>query len=1048
MAKEDLIARMQQAGLAKAKEVLDARNAAKASVTPNPEPVLSDQEKNEKERGQRVQSAHDFESLYSVLRSFDTSPLKGETVRWESIVEDITFDIRIAESNRELYRKRGTSKEDFLLWLEQNIFLKGPEVYGIREKEKELILKKINTESYEIVPPQPMSIAEPVGVVEQKSLLKNWEDIFGRVPQAGDVLELKSPGGATREIFFDGTKGAEGFYTKSGRQVPFEEIAKKIEKKWSHKVSTASSQSKADAPSTVPDNVVRPDASFEADLQALKDGKILRFQESMGRKSIYTVQWAGVNTYKVTYHNNSDISGDREVNETYLRTQITEGIWKRLPDEKAKVDVAEEDATKEAYERGDVFAKQIMDLHPGTEEEMKAVTGEKVLTANEEKIKELDEKIVLAKNEVEEARKEFAMADYKHANNWKRLANFFGFKKKNERNADLDFYEANYNNKLMNLRNLELERIKESGVTGETLKKNMVGVIESYKKSEPVILDLDRMQVKAKHQGFPGKVMGAFESIGRFYNKRTKKEKYAASASLITLGGVTGGASLIAGRFFSSAGAFVGTDVFLQSLADRSFNKKAAKEVAETVSVLDDKQESERLSEADIEQFKKALQADIFSLDTKLQERKKRSLYRKMIAGMVATGVAVGLPGWLFNELGGRELVGATTGLVMKGVGGHEIIDAAKKLGSDYLHDTSGSTTTIHHQASPGAKVWPEGTIDSHVLPIKEAQFTLDKQGLENALGGHGMASPVSSGVEVSGGAALSLIESFVNQDYVVQKGDSVWKLAGKLADQVGLEGAQRTFFIDAVKDQYGEVLLKEGEVINFSEHGIDANFVEQTLAASNELTTGEIQSIESGVADVRTALGSADLGQGDGSAQDFVQANQVETLTTPSPQTSVSVPATTDGSGRTSMFDVKKVEAPASSGAETPTPPTKLDVAPLFTVEFQPRVDDWGRQIFQTESGALGQDWVLDREKILQTPILSVFRDFRDGTLLSGLNGEQVKNFVRFMAEAAKSVPGEGNLMTEILREKPGATAGDFLEKVASIIERGARLGSYTTPR
>ncbi|MDP3957590.1 MAG: hypothetical protein Q8Q10_03765 [bacterium] len=126
------------------------------------------------------------------------------------------------------------------------------------------------------------------------------------------------------------------------------------------------------------------------------------------------------------------------------------------------------------------------------------------------------------------------------------------------------------------------------------------------------------------------------------------------------------------------------------------------------------------------------------------------------------------------------------------------------------------------------------------------SQIAMEKLGGNEAVGWikeHlGRVSGIKDGI-----MKPNFIDKFINKDITVQKGDSVWKIAGRLADQLGLtdpEDPHRTRFINALKNQYGDVLLKEGEIINFSAHGIDKEFIGNALGDAKALTSEQATSI------------------------------------------------------------------------------------------------------------------------------------------------------------------------------------------------------------
>jgi hypothetical protein len=374
--------------------------------------------------------------------------------------------------------------------------------------------------------------------------------------------------------------------------------------------------------------------------------------------------------------------------------------------------------------------------------------------------------------------------------------------------------------------------------------------------------------------------------------------------------------------------------------------------------------------------LEKMLEQDVLSLDSKLQHEKRAKTYRKLAA--TTLGVAVGF-GWLAQ-------------IIMDKLGGREALEWAKE----------------HFIGS---------------APISE-DLTLP--------GRTGMPSVSPDAVQIK----TNFIHDFINKDITVEKGDSVWKISGRLADNLGLDGAERTHFIDALKDKFGDVQLKAGEHINFSSHGINDDFVKHALDQSRALTPEQAEHILAN----NTKL------------EAFAEVNPNVRLTDEITKNILE--------GKT-----PKVSDLQSFGAQAQTV-SEFRFGPQTNIEYQPapegvspediasgygaRADGWYNQIFKVENVSFG-DRVLGRDVVESLKIRDVLHDanlFRQGAetgYVTGLSRQEIANFAKFDINASD---GKSILFDRagFLRNNPNATILDYLKKIASLTRRGQRIGSYMT--
>lgn len=551
----------------------------------------------------------------------------------------------------------------------------------------------------------------------------------------------------------------------------------------------------------------------------------------------------------------------------------------------------------------------------------------------------LDQAIARLKNEVDAVRHDYVKEDYDNTSKWLKIKNFFRAVKQ-EKSADTEYYQAQYNNALIDLRNAELAKIKQSGLQGKDLRTALAGALKYFQYDELVNMSAERSEVR---------MIG---NVGRLYNALSFKQKALLAGGAWALAGVTGGASLLLRRLFSGAGAAVAFEAVTKKITDARQHKKAIKDVDQQLKEFEttDFWYGKKFSEVDENALNEMIAQDIFSLDEKLQKKKRDVLFQKTAAFGIGFGGGY-FAKELFDMAGGDELVKSVQETAMNQWGGNEAADWVKERFGAITHG-------------------------SDAAPVAENTVTPDA-------------------VQAAAEAKAGLIGGFTDQDIVVQKGDSVWKISGKLADQLGLEGSQKTHFIDALKDQYGDVLLKEGETINFSTHGIDKEFVENTLGdMKNILTSDRIVSI----ADHNASI------------EEFAKANPDTTLT------------------------------------------NEVVDNILMAALYNDRANDWYAQIFRVNDVSFGQDWLVDKAAIGRVKLRDILNDaklFQQGAVsgyTTSFNQEQITNFAAFFQGTTADDIGFDRVA--FFREHPNATVTDYLNTVAPLVNPGQQIGLYTTTK
>lgn len=561
---------------------------------------------------------------------------------------------------------------------------------------------------------------------------------------------------------------------------------------------------------------------------------------------------------------------------------------------------------------------------------------------------------------VGEFRSAYVKEDIERTTTWKKLRSILGI----ERDKKKGEYQIAYEEALQNLRDAEMEALRnEVSPNQEQQRGKAEQLLRYYKLDEAVNLIGERTQYKAENQSFPEKIIDSLGALGRAYNRIPLKQKLLIAGALA---GVT-----IATALSGGSGTALGAMTFVSVI--RKVASGAGTAVG-TEALLESFGERGRITKAEkeiqeqletlpnLDALSAFLEKDIASLNGKLQNEKRAKTWRKM--GAVGVGWLVG-SGWL-------------TQVAMDHFGGNEAVDWTKSHIVDALHGSEVHPVNIPIPAEPNP-----------FIPIE--------------------TQPI---------VKPDMISDMIGQDYVVQKGDSVWKIAGRVADTMKLEGAEKTHFIDALKDQYGDVRLKAGETINFSDHGINKEFVEGALANTKVLSPEQLASIASH--DVKIAeyiTGHPNVTLTDAKVDEILQSsltNQSDTI------------GTTDGGGFSGTDTTIDQGMNLSSSAEQAIqenialtdPKAYLMEHPEDFSRFNTTLGRIRMNIFTMNGGETGvpteYDYTVSGQKLGATKISDVLRDmngFKNENLrygydrtLNPLHYDQMKELVRFTEASEKA--------------------------------------------
>lgn len=438
-----------------------------------------------------------------------------------------------------------------------------------------------------------------------------------------------------------------------------------------------------------------------------------------------------------------------------------------------------------------------------------------------EKIKVLEEQLVAA-------RTAYAKKDYEETGVWKRLRGILSFSKGIE-SQKAETEKALYQGKLRELLDAKLKLLKQSEKEGDKLKQAMAAELQYFSIES---------KIKLYDAWTATKDEGSFMKIGKAYNGLVKKHPWISAGigvSLMAASIATGGATpaaltalILVKQTAGSLGAFVTADTAIgRAMAwarERSIINQAEME-SKNLKALGSNE-----LEASADELSKYLHASLNNVDKDLQGRK--------VANRVQKGMAALLAGAFFATAAWNAYGKVPIGEV-------PVPGAAQAVAENGGVPSSAAAFVENpNPATESPVIGPYTPLEEPPVAAAEAPAT----GAEGSTATGAVApAPVEAAPSPDVSEAIArdkFIEEFVSQDIKVAKGDSVWKISGRLADQLNLEGAERTHFIDSLKDKFGDVRLQEGQIINMGKEGIDKEFIENALGKSTSLTQAQMESI------------------------------------------------------------------------------------------------------------------------------------------------------------------------------------------------------------
>ena len=493
----------------------------------------------------------------------------------------------------------------------------------------------------------------------------------------------------------------------------------------------------------------------------------------------------------------------------------------------------------------------------------------------------LQERIKTLASDCDRARLEYVMADDESRTVMSRLRGILGISGKGIQNETVTQKKEVYQSKLRELRDLRLELVKltysdraQSGTTADTepgaaseedikdspalaeessLEKELEAELRHFAQEVNIGLYDAWTELRSEQKG----IIGKLKQFGVSYNKLSWQKKLVIGIPVAGLAVASGAgllgtvmasaaiAAVIARRGVAAVGMFATVDGGLQKLAESRAQKMAEKivtqgqqeaasleamaisEANEGGTVGSEAAVSETNTEsldldAKLERMKAFMDNHVIdSLDRTLESRIRGQDRRRLSALAGSVGVAFGLPSFMASEMG-HELTRAAT--EKAGTAASSVGEAV--FGDDYMPN--------------GAPTERAGAVQE---VVKSANTSSDATVPARETPSSSVPEPAAKAAESVGGTA-----GILGKEITLVKGDSVWKLAGNMAKELGVKGeAENLYFADALKDAYlaqgGSANLKVGAVFDWKKV-LSAEDMQKILEATNNLTPEQKASI------------------------------------------------------------------------------------------------------------------------------------------------------------------------------------------------------------
>ncbi len=463
---------------------------------------------------------------------------------------------------------------------------------------------------------------------------------------------------------------------------------------------------------------------------------------------------------------------------------------------KAKQEIVEalekrkEEAAKEKVDEAQAGEKE--EVVPQEREGSKEIKPK-----NFEEKSEFDEEIERLEQELETARSQYAMADYKSTNLLSRLKSLLPIETKPENLEEVKDSLKNYKEIQNKLLEIKLEKIKSPGLEEKTEKEELGNLMKFFYQEEGIKLFEARTNSRAEinKDKFSEKAFQVINSTINWYRKLNWKQKLAlgvvvggaglALSSWVTAGSIVSGVvSGAAGlkRLLGSASAGIGAAGMLESWHRRKEEKLFKEKKKEIFQKLEEDWDLDKLREFFVE--------DIEKTDKKLKREKREALRRRGVG--VAVGVTVffsskAISYFFQSDEPTVEAKDPGTGVV-EGVTQHQTEGAGvpKSSGIETGDKGVGSVETVPPKAeSMGGSSEPETLPQSTPEPSHEATTQAEPEPRAGAMPEPEFRPEISSvTIEEGSNFEKTIINKLVEDG--MDKGE-----AGKLAHEMAEKFAQ-----------------------------------------------------------------------------------------------------------------------------------------------------------------------------------------------------------------------------------------------------------------
>lgn len=618
-----------------------------------------------------------------------------------------------------------------------------------------------------------------------------------------------------------------------------------------------------------------------------------------------------------------------------------------------------------------------------------------------------------------DARKKYADAKYENERLWKKILKKLPLVKKKETDGVPE--EKVYSQLRRDLIDLEVAKLRLMESQGQLTPEQREAEETKVKqliRTETTIKVLDAYKgATSERTSWAKSAFGAFEDIGKWYNKQPLWAKVGVGVALmggavLTGGGVAGVAiPMMVRRALGTAGMYASLD----PMAEKYFREKLEKRI------LEDSQKSVEMIQTvgdRMDVLKLMLQKDSDNLDQNLTQGIRGNIFRK--ASVFVFSGAVGFGSALFSNV--SEAAG--------------VKDAAKGAASA----TKAAAENVGQVPAPGS-----GTIAREQLA----------KALQGGVDGKPDVPPISPSVAEAVKNAVGVPSGVGDNIYEVSKGDTVDGLIGSYLSEHyqnfdGMTDGQKTHAINALERQLKHLSPEQLKLAGIGSGNIHSIQLEEHIDLDKLFSTADADKVMGKAANI-SAVAQQSIEANNEKIAEWVKTHPGE------PYLGQSLEATPSHVAPAShvMNTRGTMQLPPSSGAGVPSDyiPDASDAAmdqakqeisklqnnvasaqeSINALAMQPRVDGWIKPMLESvpEGSPVSSISMAEMKKIpLKDIQYAMTHDSADAYERVHMTREQFANVKQFIqgAEKDRLVPP----LNDIVGRKPDLKIGDYITKIA----------------